>query len=149
MSGAMNRSPSVISLNHSCPSCDGSMRVASLRCESCDLELKGPIASNEFAFLNEDELHLLRIFMRSEGRVRDMEAPLGLSYPTIRTRIAELNDKLRSMQSFVSQNARRSKAPMEILQILKKLECKEISVEESINLISEIKKGHRNEHRDA
>jgi len=50
---------------------------------------------NEFATLAAEDLHFLRIFVRCEGRIREMESALGLSYPTIRTRLTALKTKLQ------------------------------------------------------
>jgi hypothetical protein len=65
-----------------------------LVCDACDLRIEGYFAQNEFAVLGPEDLHLLRIFVRYEGRIRDMESALGLSYPTIKLRLAELRRKL-------------------------------------------------------
>jgi hypothetical protein len=79
-----------ISSNIHCPSCNGQLRPKILVCENCDLTVEGPFQFNEFATLAAEDLHFLRIFIQSEGRIRDMEPALGLSYPTIRSRLAEL-----------------------------------------------------------
>lgn len=49
---------------------------------------------NEFARLDDDALHLLRIFVACEGRIRDMERALGVSYPTVKSRLAGLRETL-------------------------------------------------------
>jgi hypothetical protein len=49
---------------------------------------------NEFAELDSEDLHLLRIFVACEGRIRDMEAALGVSYPTVKARLAALRTRL-------------------------------------------------------
>jgi hypothetical protein len=85
---------SQIPANLSCPSCQHALRPAVLECPACRLRVEGSFQLNEFASLSPDELHLLRIFVLAEGRVRDMEAPLGLSYPTIRTRLAALRETI-------------------------------------------------------
>lgn len=51
-------------------------------------------ASNEFADLEPDQLHLLRIFVLCEGHIRDMEAALGVSYPTVKARLQALRTRL-------------------------------------------------------
>ncbi len=86
----MNR----IDANLACPACQQPLVPHVLECESCAIRVEGPFQFNEFATLAGDDLHLLRIFVLSEGRVRDMEAALGLSYPTIRNRLKELRNKL-------------------------------------------------------
>ncbi len=80
--------------NLACPACQGPLRPAVLECRSCGVKVEGPFQFNEFASLSADDLHLLRIFVMSEGRIREMEAPLGLSYPTIRARLSALREKI-------------------------------------------------------
>lgn len=65
-----------------------------LECSECDLRLEGHFRQNEFATLEDEYLHLLRIFVLCEGRIREMEAALGVSYPTVKARIAELKTRL-------------------------------------------------------
>ena len=73
-----------------CPSCSGPLRPAVMACDPCGLRVEGKFAQNEFATLGEEQLHLLRIFVHTEGRIREMESALGLSYPTIKQRLADL-----------------------------------------------------------
>ena len=61
-----------------------------LRCADCGLEVSTRYAANEFAQLTDEQLHLLRIFVLCEGRIRDMESALGVSYPTVKARLAGL-----------------------------------------------------------
>lgn len=88
-----------IAANLSCPACQKPLSPAVLVCRSCDLRVEGRFALNEFATLGPEDLHLLRIFILSEGRIRDMEAPLGLSYPTIRSRLKALRQKVAGAQA--------------------------------------------------
>lgn len=60
----------------------------------CGLQVETRYARNEFSGLDDDSLHLLRIFVACEGRIRDMEAALGVSYPTVKARLAELRGAL-------------------------------------------------------
>ncbi len=77
-----------------CPSCSGPLRPAVMACDPCGIRVEGRFAQNEFATLGADQLHLLRIFVHTEGRIRDMESALGLSYPTIKQRLADLRRAL-------------------------------------------------------
>jgi hypothetical protein len=65
-----------------------------LKCADCGLEVTTRYASNEFADLEPDQLHLLRIFVLCEGHIRDMEAALGVSYPTVKARLQALRARL-------------------------------------------------------
>ena len=77
-----------------CPVCRGGLVPVKWRCEGCDVEVTGRFVPNEFATLGEEDLHLLRIFVLCEGRIKDMEPALGVSYPTIKTRLARLRETL-------------------------------------------------------
>jgi hypothetical protein len=84
----------LIDSNLACPSCRTALQPKLLVCPACDIKVEGPFQLNEFATLDPEDLHFLRIFVRSEGRIREMESALGLSYPTIRGRLAALKRKL-------------------------------------------------------
>jgi hypothetical protein len=88
-----------IDSNLACPSCQSALQPKVLVCTSCDIKVEGPFQLNEFATLATDDLHFLRIFVRCEGRIRDMESALGLSYPTIRSRLTALKHKLSGGES--------------------------------------------------
>ena len=77
-----------------CPACHGRLYPKLLGCADCGLEVSTRYRGNEFSELDNDDLHLLRIFVACEGRIRDMEAALGVSYPTVKTRLAALRARL-------------------------------------------------------
>ena len=83
-----------ISLNIKCPSCHKELVPKVLGCESCGIKIEGNFASNEFSVLDLEEIHFLRIFILTEGRIRDMEKVLGISYPTVKTKLLALKRKL-------------------------------------------------------
>lgn len=81
--------------NHTpCPACHGRLYPKLLRCADCGLEVSTRYGGNEFADLEPEDLHLLRIFVVCEGRIRDMESALGVSYPTVKSRLAALRSRL-------------------------------------------------------
>ncbi len=77
-----------------CPYCAGNTEVTEIHCPSCAISVRGKFETNEFSKLNGEELRFLRIFLQCEGRIKEMEAPLGLSYPTIRSRLGQLKEKV-------------------------------------------------------
>lgn len=77
-----------------CPSCEGPLKTVVRECAPCGLRVEAKFPDNEFSRLSSEELHLLRIFLLCEGKVRDMESALGLSYPTIRSRIQALRETM-------------------------------------------------------
>ena len=118
-----------IDSNLECPKCERVLRPVQLVCDSCWIKVEGPFQLNEFATLAPDDLHFLRIFVRCEGRIREMEAALGLSYPTIRSRLTALKTKLQGagvdqgpggpaaasesvIQGILANGFRRAKSPL-------------------------------------
>jgi hypothetical protein len=83
-----------IDANVRCPSCNGQLFPRVLVCDSCGLKVEGDFVLNEFGALTPDELHFLRVFIYCEGRIRDMEAALGVSYPTVKGQLASIKEKL-------------------------------------------------------
>ncbi len=90
----MIRPEMITRANILCPNCSGPLVPTELSCPACELSIRGRFSLNEFASLPEDDLHFLRIFVRSDGRIRDMESALGVSYPTVKARLAKLKETL-------------------------------------------------------
>ena len=81
-----------------CPACDGRLVPRELACKDCGLVVQTRFKGNEFVGLDDDSLHLLRIFVACEGRIRDMERALGVSYPTVKSRLAGLRRTLGTVE---------------------------------------------------
>jgi hypothetical protein len=73
-----------------CPVCSGELAVTRLHCRSCGTTLEGDFSVGRFGRLSREQLALLESFLRSRGNLRDMERELGLSYPTVRSRVEAL-----------------------------------------------------------
>src|SRR5918997_6495683 len=73
-----------------CPVCAGELAVTRLHCRSCGTTLEGDFSVGQFGRLNREQLLLLESFLRSRGNLRDMERELGISYPTVRSRVEAL-----------------------------------------------------------
>ena len=73
-----------------CPICSSELAVTRLHCASCGTTLEGDFSVGRFGRLNRDQLTLLESFLRSRGNLREMERELGISYPTVRSRVEAL-----------------------------------------------------------
>lgn len=73
-----------------CPVCAGELTVTRLHCRSCGTTLEGEFSVGRFGHLTRDQLAILESFLRARGNLRDMERELGLSYPTVRSRVEAL-----------------------------------------------------------
>ncbi len=73
-----------------CPVCSGELAVTRLHCRSCGTTIEGEFSVGRFGRLTREQLVLLESFLRSRGNLRDMERELGISYPTVRSRVEAL-----------------------------------------------------------
>jgi hypothetical protein len=73
-----------------CPVCSSELAVTRLHCQSCGTTLEGDFSVGRFGRLSRDQMALLESFLRSRGNLREMERELGISYPTIRSRVEQL-----------------------------------------------------------
>lgn len=126
-----------------CPACQGALTPTRLHCAPCDLSLEGRFSLSEFDRLDQDDLHFLRIFIHCEGSIREMESALGLSYPTIKSRLANLKKTLAlEGETPTPVEAPRSSKDSfrNVNEVLSALEAGKITHGESVKLIKKLKK---------
>ena len=73
-----------------CPVCSSELAVTRLHCRSCGTTLEGDFSVGRFGRLNREQLALLESILRSRSNLREMERELGISYPTVRSRVEAL-----------------------------------------------------------
>ena len=73
-----------------CPVCSGELTIARLHCRACGTALEGEFGVGRFGRLSREQLDLLESFLRSRGNLKELERELGISYPTVRSRIDAL-----------------------------------------------------------
>lgn len=133
-----------------CPFCGGEMIVTHLNCRECDTHIDGRFTISgasqlkpehiEFmdkfvSRLEPEQLDFVETFVRCEGKIKSMEAELGLSYPTIRNRLDEIiralgyEPELQAVASAVSEERR--------LAILEDLDTGKISAEVAMRMLQE------------
>ncbi len=118
-----------------CPVCGGELRVARLRCINCDSELSGSFTMSRLSRLKPEQWRFVEVFLKNEGTIKDVEAELGISYPTVRAR---LRDVIRGLGFDVRGDARDESAPADAdrrKDVLDSLARKEISVDDAARLL--------------
>jgi hypothetical protein len=141
-----------IDANVRCPSCNGQLYPRTLVCDACGLKVEGDFVMNEFGSLTPDELHFLRVFIYCEGRIRDMEAALGVSYPTVKGHLASIKDKLnlsgpRFQGQARPQDDQAHPEGRSADEVLDKLESGELSYKDAVRLLRGKKKGGKNDEQ--
>lgn len=99
-----------------CPICSAQLKVSRLECDSCGTRLEGSFSLGRFHALSPDQLEFLETFIRARGNFKDIERELGISYPTVRSRL----DAMIRALGFASQAEpdRESERRKEILREL-------------------------------
>lgn len=107
-----------------CPFCAGQLSISRLTCEQCDTEINSVLPIPPFFRLPPDLQEFVLVFLRCEGKIRDVETALGISYPTVCKRLDLVNELLGN------RSTTRAKK-----DILEQLERGEISVSEATQLL--------------
>jgi hypothetical protein len=92
--------------------------------------LEGHFELGRFYRLNPEQMHFVETFIRSEGKLNKVQQELGMSYPTVRSR---LHDVIRALGFEVREELTIS--PEQRKTILDDLAKGAISSEEAIQLL--------------
>ncbi len=109
----------------SCPICKKELVIREYHCPACGVSYKGEFTNSWISGLKPAQLEFVRLFITVQGNIKEMEKRLGISYPTVKNRLAEI---IRAM-------GRDSAAPQDYSDIFSDLEQGFINVEEAVNMI--------------
>jgi len=73
-----------------CPSCRAALTVTELCCEECGTKVQGRFGACPYCALGDDGRRFLDSFIRCRGVIKEIEADLGISYPTVKSRMQAL-----------------------------------------------------------
>ncbi len=107
-----------------CPFCEGKLEISRLGCIQCDTSIETTLPIPAFFRLPSDLQEFVMIFLRCQGKIRDVEKELGISYPTVIKRLNLVNVLLGNQS-----------APSGRKDILEQLERGEITVQEATQLL--------------
>ena len=114
-----------------CPICQDDLIVTRLHCRTCDTTLEGHFELGRLYQLAPEQLGFIETFIRCEGKITRVERELGISYPTVRSR---LHDVIRALGYEVGEE----EAPpddKERREILGNLSAGRVTSEEAIRLL--------------
>ena len=115
-----------------CPVCSGSLDVTAVACACCQIEIKGSFSPHLLTGLDRDQLDFLLTFVRCRGVIRDIEALLGVSYPTVRNRVDQMVDAVERLLG-QAQAAAEPSDPR--IAVLERLAGGEISPDRAMTLL--------------
>ena len=113
-----------------CPVCHDDLLVTRLVCRNCGTALEGRFAMGRLSQLTPEQLHFVEVFIRCEGKINRVQEELGLSYPTVRSRLVEVIRGLgyEAGEEQGGEDERRQ-------EVLERLARQEISSEEAFRLL--------------
>ena len=97
--------------------------VERVRIAEKDIVIEGSFELPQLARLSTDDQIFITAFVRSHGSIKEMERIFGVSYPTIKSRLTRIANRLE----FVETNPTPSKS-----EILERLQRGEITAEDAI-----------------
>ncbi len=109
----------------SCPICKQELVVRELWCPACEVSYRGNFSQSWLGGLNPRQLEFVKLFIIVQGNIKEMEKRLGISYPTVKNRLAEV------IRLIVSE----SPSEEDFSDILSDLDQGFITVEEAIDMI--------------
>lgn len=108
-----------------CPVCQSELTVARLKCDSCDTVIENSFQLSKFDYLSQEEMYFTETFIRCRGNIKEVEKALGISYPTVRSKLDAVIKKLGYDTQSDEQTVKKE-------EILKALENGEITAEQAI-----------------
>jgi len=97
--------------------------VERVRIAEKDIVIEGSFELPQLARLSTDDQIFITAFVRSHGSIKEMERIFGVSYPTIKSRLTRIANRLE----FVETNPTPSKS-----EILERLQRGEMTAEDAI-----------------
>lgn len=125
----------MLRLFEQCPACGGSIVITEIQCSNCHLKMQGEFKPGLFSTLSDDQLTFVRAFLRVRGNLSEMEKVLGVSYPTIRNKLEEINQTLERAEQtpVISLPANNERSA-----ILNKVAAGELDVAEALKRLQEL-----------
>lgn len=120
-----------------CPSCSNDLYITRLTCPTCGTEVSGEFTPDFFSRLSPNDFDFVVLFILKKGNIKEMERELGISYWTIRSKLAEIVDQL-ALEDRASMPANDLGAKRQ--KILEQLNAGLISVDEAASRLEDLKK---------
>jgi hypothetical protein len=116
-----------------CPVCGENTQITTIFCNDCGTKIEGHFELCRFCRLTEEQKSFIETFIKCRGNIKEVEKELGISYPTVRSRLDDAANALgyAGPQGTVQEEENYSRR----LEILDELENGRISVEDALNLL--------------
>jgi hypothetical protein len=97
--------------NHlnNCPKCQSTLKITRYDCPVCSTRIEGEFQGCAFCHLSDEDRLFAHIFIQTEGNMKDVERLMGISYPTVKAKLKNLNNKLGDQPSMLTLKISRSR----------------------------------------
>jgi hypothetical protein len=112
-----------------CPVCSSNLRATRLKCKGCGTVIENDFEFSKLAYLSNEQLRFIEVFIKCRGNIKEVEKELGISYPTVRAKLDEVIGALG--YSVAKQREVNNKEVMDLL------EKGEITAEQAINMLKD------------
>jgi hypothetical protein len=82
-------------LNNECPYCKAAMAVTEMACGHCQVSIRADFPMSRVAGLPVEHQRFIEMFVLAGGNLKQIAEQVGVSYPTIRSRLDKVIDALR------------------------------------------------------
>ena len=83
-------------LSNECPYCGTAMAVTQMTCEPCRVSVTAAFPMSRLANLPVEHQRFIEMFVLASGNLKEIAEQVGVSYPTIRSRLDKLIELLRA-----------------------------------------------------
>jgi len=119
-----------------CPACGSDLEVTRLQCFNCDTGIEGRFETCRFCLLSREQKDFIETFIRVRGNIKEVERELGISYPTVRSRLDQV---IRALGYDVRATEEDNKSDERRKEILSRLNRGELKPDEAVRLLKQVK----------
>ena len=109
-----------------CPFCQEKLKIKKLECIKCGVSYEGEFYTSPLMKLSEDQQNFVELFVLSSGSLKEMAEILGVTYPTVRSRLDEVIGELKEQMKQTKDYKK---------HILEKVDKGEIAPEKAAQII--------------
>lgn len=118
-----------------CHFCGGDIIITETTCTQCNTVTRGHFEVCDLCKLPSEAKQFIKVFIECDGNIKNVEKALGISYPTVKSRLALVQAELKELEELRKNDNYENKAiPKKIKRktILKEIETGNITVEEAL-----------------
>jgi hypothetical protein len=114
--------------NSKCPVCESQLQISAYQCPDCGTGVNGSFPPRTFDVLGEVEEDFVITFLVCGGSIKQVEKRLGISYPTVKSRLRRIVELLGAQVDVLETEIRVADNE----EVLSELSSGSIDVEEAV-----------------